>query len=71
MLGKEVNFMFDVQDMETGELVLEMVSAESLVDFADNQFPFEDLTNSAISGVVVERAKNILESRGFKVYQID
>lgn len=63
--------MFDVQDMGTGELVLEMESAEAVVNFADSQFPFEGLTCSEINGITVKYAIMLLESRGFKVYQID
>lgn len=58
--------MFDVQNMETGEVILEMISVEELRDFAEKWFPWE-----CFQGVIFEDVKAALETAGFKIYQID
>lgn len=57
--------MFDVQNLETGEVVLEMIDVNELRDFAEKWFPWD-----CFAGVSFEDTKAALESAGFKVYQL-
>lgn len=58
--------MFDLQDMSSGELVLELATAEQLESFFRDLYPLSDFGEMPLDDV-----RRLLFLNGYRTYEID